>query len=99
MPEVANQGISAAGSTEQECRFILPILLISRKSDLEMETYSDQLTYYIASISIVFGISAFVLYARAISLKKNIAMMSTEMAKTPVSVIIEVLEKEKLSVW
>ena len=63
-----------------------------------METYSDQLPYYIASISIVFGISAFVLYARAISLKKNIAMMSTEMAKTPVSVIIEVLEKEKLSV-
>jgi len=63
-----------------------------------METYSDQLPYFIAAISFALGISAIVLYARGLSLKKNIATMSAEMAKKPVSVLIEEIEKEKLSI-
>ena len=63
-----------------------------------MEISSDQLTYFIAAISFVLGTSAILLYARAKSLKKSIATMSVELAKKPVSVHIEELEKEKLSV-
>jgi T5orf172 domain/Domain of unknown function (DUF4041) len=63
-----------------------------------MEIHSDQLPYFISAISFALCISAIVLYARALSLKKNIATMSEEMAKNPVSVLIDELEKEKLSV-
>lgn len=63
-----------------------------------METSSDHLLYFIAAIAFVLGISAIVLYVRALSLKKNIDIMSAEMAKTPVSVLVEELEKEKSSV-
>lgn len=63
-----------------------------------METSSNQLLFFITAISFVLGISAIVLYARALSLKKNIDTMSAEMAKKPVSVLVEELENEKLSV-
>lgn len=63
-----------------------------------MEISSNQLLFFITAISFVFGISAIVLYARALSLKKNIDTMSAEMAKKPVSVLVGELEKEKLSV-
>lgn len=63
-----------------------------------MEASSDQLLYFIAAISFAFCISAIVLYARVLSLKKNIETTSAEMAKKPISVLVEELEKEKLSV-
>jgi hypothetical protein len=63
-----------------------------------MDTFSNQLPFFIAAISFVLGISAIILYSRALSLKKNIETMSAEMAKKPVSVLVEELEKEKLSV-
>lgn len=63
-----------------------------------METFSNQLLFFIAAISFVLSISAIVVYFRALSLKKNIDIMSAEMAKKPVSVLVEELEKEKLSV-
>lgn len=63
-----------------------------------METYSEQLPYFVAAISFVLGISAIFLYARALSLKKNIDTMSEEMARKTVSVLIDEIEKEKLSV-
>jgi len=64
----------------------------------KVEASSDQIYYFIAAISFALGISAIVLYLQALSLKKNIVTMLSEMAKTPVSVLIEELEKEKLSV-
>lgn len=63
-----------------------------------MITSPDQIPYFISFISFALGISAVVLYARALSLKKNIDAMSAEMAKNPVSVLVEVLEKERFSV-
>jgi len=63
-----------------------------------METSSDQILYFIAAISFALGISAILLYARTLSLKKNIDTMSEEMSKKPVSVLVEELEKKKLSV-
>lgn len=63
-----------------------------------MEISIDQLPYFIAAISFILGISALILFARALSLKKSISTMSAEMAKTPVSVLVEELEKEKLSI-
>ncbi|MDT8375861.1 MAG: DUF4041 domain-containing protein [Mariprofundaceae bacterium] len=63
-----------------------------------MEASSDQLPYFIAAISFALSISALVLYARALSLKKNIDTMTIEMAKKPVPVLVEELENEKLFV-
>lgn len=63
-----------------------------------MDTSSDHLPYFIAAISFALGMLALVLYARALSLKKNIDTMSAEIAKKPVPMLVEELEKEKLSV-
>ena len=63
-----------------------------------MEISSDQLSFFIAAISFSLGLFAFILYRQALSLKKNIETMSTEMAGKPVSVLVDELEKEKLSV-
>jgi hypothetical protein len=61
-----------------------------------MEGTSGQLLYLIAAISLALGISATLLYVRALSIKKDINTMSAEMAKKPVSVIVEELVKESL---
>jgi len=63
-----------------------------------MEISSDQLPYFIAAFSFAFGISAILLYTRALSLKKQIETISAEMAEKPVSMLVDELEKEKLSV-
>jgi len=63
-----------------------------------MEISSDQLSFFIAAISFTLGLFAFILYRRTLSLKKNIDTMSTEMAGKPVSVLVDELEKEKLSI-
>ncbi len=63
-----------------------------------MEISSDQLPHIIAAISLALGATAIILYARASSLKKEIDTMSAEMAKKPVSVLVDEREKEKLSV-
>lgn len=63
-----------------------------------METSSDQILYFIAAISFTLGMSAIVLHARALTLKNSIDTMSEEMVKKPVSLLVEDLEMEKLSV-
>lgn len=63
-----------------------------------MEISSDQLPYYIAAVSFALGLTAIILYVRALSLKKNNEAMSAEMSTKSVSVLVEELEKEKLSV-
>lgn len=63
-----------------------------------MEISIDQLPYIIAAISFALGISAIFLLNKALSLKKSNNRMSAEIAKNPVSVLVEELEKEKSSV-
>lgn len=63
-----------------------------------MEISLNQPTFFIAVISLVLGILAIILYAQALSLKRSNDMISAEIVKKPVSVLIEELEMEKLSV-
>ncbi|MEW8027469.1 MAG: DUF4041 domain-containing protein [Candidatus Thiodiazotropha endolucinida] len=60
-----------------------------------METFSDNLPYIIAGISLLLSVIAVFLYARALSLKANIHTMSVELAKKPASVLVEELKKDK----
>lgn len=60
-----------------------------------MEISLNQLIFFIAAISFALGISAIILYARASSRRKNIETMPVEMAKKPVSVLVEELEKKR----
>ena len=63
-----------------------------------MVTILDQLPYYFSASAFVLGALSIFLSVRALSLKKNISTMSSEMEKKPVLVLIEELEKEKLYV-
>jgi len=63
-----------------------------------MENSTDQLFYIIAAFSFALGVFAIALYSRALSLKKSINSMVSEMAEKPVSVLVDELEKKKLSV-
>lgn len=63
-----------------------------------MDTFSNQLLFFIAAIAGALSISAIVIYYRAVSLKKNIDTMSAAMEKKPVSVLVEELEQECLTV-
>lgn len=63
-----------------------------------MEISLNHPIFLVAVISFALGISAIVLYIRAISLKNNIDTVSAEMVRKPVSVLIQELERKKLSI-
>lgn len=61
-----------------------------------METLPEQIAFYVVAISFVLIMSAAIVYSRALSLKRRIGTMSTEMARKSISELIEELEKERL---
>jgi len=63
-----------------------------------MENSTDQLFYIFAAFAFATGVFAIALYSRALKLKKSINIMVSEMAEKPVPVLVEELEKKKLSV-
>ena len=63
-----------------------------------MDISSSQQIFFIELISLVMLVTAMVIYYRTLSLKRKIVTMSQEMAINPVSVLIEALEKDKLSI-